>query len=160
MPERLAERVWCPKSQSSLLNIYFRLKWVPVLASAYFRDGSNRCSHCSKICYPTCDSPLKNSAQKIAPIQPFLCVNRSPIQYDWRRKSYPVCDGNRTEWSPIRSVIIRVINKIGRPGSGSPICLNFVLLAVEKISHLSARLMARTVQLLRYDAYCPIKLSN
>jgi len=26
--------------------------------------------------------------------------------------------GNRTEWSPIRSVIIRVINKLG-----SPICL-------------------------------------
>ena len=25
--------------------------------------------------------------------------------------------------SPIRSVIIRVINKIGRPRSGSPICL-------------------------------------
>ena len=28
----------------------------------------------------------------------------------------------RTEWSPIRSVIIRVINKIGRPRSGTPIC--------------------------------------
>ena len=25
-----------------------------------------------------------------------------------------VCNGNRTEWSPIRSVIIRVINKITR----------------------------------------------
>ena len=32
-------------------------------------------------------------------------------------------NGNRTEWSPIRSVIIRVINKILRPRSGSPICL-------------------------------------
>ena len=32
-------------------------------------------------------------------------------------------NGNRTEWSPIRSVIIRVINEIGRPRSGSPICL-------------------------------------
>ena len=32
-------------------------------------------------------------------------------------------NGNRTEWSPIRSVIIRAINKIGRPRSGSPICL-------------------------------------
>ena len=32
-------------------------------------------------------------------------------------------NGNRTEWSPIRSVIIQVINKIGRPRSGSPICL-------------------------------------
>ena len=32
-----------------------------------------------------------------------------------------ISNGNRTEWSPIRSVIIRVINKIGRPRSGSPI---------------------------------------
>ena len=30
----------------------------------------------------------------------------------------------------------------------------------EKKSHLSARVMARTVQLLRHDAYCSIKLSN
>ena len=35
----------------------------------------------------------------------------------------PICNGNWTEWSPIRFVIIRVINKIGRPRSGSPICL-------------------------------------
>ena len=34
-----------------------------------------------------------------------------------------ISNGNRTEWSPIRSLIIRVINKIGRPRSGSPICL-------------------------------------
>ena len=34
-----------------------------------------------------------------------------------------ISNGNRTEWSPIRSVIIRVINKIGRPRSGCPICL-------------------------------------
>ena len=34
-----------------------------------------------------------------------------------------ISNGNRTEWSPIRSVIIRVINKMGRPRSGSPICL-------------------------------------
>ena len=32
-------------------------------------------------------------------------------------------NGNGTEWSPIRPVIILVINKIGRPCSGSPICL-------------------------------------
>ena len=30
--------------------------------------------------------------------------------------------GKRTEWSPIRSIIMRVINKIRRPRSGSPIC--------------------------------------
>ena len=33
--------------------------------------------------------------------------------------SATISNGNRTEWSPIRSVIIRVINKI----HGSPICL-------------------------------------
>ena len=113
-----------------------------------------------------------------------------------------ISNGNRTEWSPIRSVIIRVINKIGRPRSGSPICLitsmitdrigrhevllpinhnfnkicdiigyflhqntrnsTFCFASIEKKkrSHLSARLMARTVQLFRHEAYCPIKLSN
>ena len=34
-----------------------------------------------------------------------------------------IYNGNRTEWSPIRSVIIRVINKIRRLHSGSLICL-------------------------------------
>ena len=34
-----------------------------------------------------------------------------------------ISNGNRTEWSPIRSVIIQVIDKFGRPRSGSPICL-------------------------------------
>ena len=38
------------------------------------------------------------------------------------RNMAAIHNGNRTEWSPIRSVIIRVINKIGRPRSGSPIC--------------------------------------
>ena len=35
----------------------------------------------------------------------------------------PVDNGIKTEWSPIRSVIIRVITKIRLPRSGSPICL-------------------------------------
>ena len=42
------------------------------------------------------------------------------IKWNWIRS---VSNGNRTVWSPIGSVIIRVINKIGRPRSGSPICL-------------------------------------
>ena len=37
--------------------------------------------------------------------------------------SFLINNGNSIEWSPIGSVIIRVINKIGRPRSGSPICL-------------------------------------
>ena len=32
-----------------------------------------------------------------------------------------IYNGN-DEWSPIRSVIIQLIKKIGRPRSGSPIC--------------------------------------
>ena len=33
-----------------------------------------------------------------------------------------IINSNRTEWSPVRSVIIRVIKKIGRVRSGSSIC--------------------------------------
>ena len=66
-----------------------------------------------------------------------------------------ISNGNRTEWSPIRTLIIQVINKIGLPLRGRPICLitsssEKTVLAVKK-SHLSARVMARTVQLLRHD---------
>ena len=39
--------------------------------------------------------------------------------------------GNRTECSPIQPVIIRVINKIGQPRSGSPICQSRVWLHTE-----------------------------
>ena len=35
---------------------------------------------------------------------------------------YIINNGNRIEWNPIRSVIIFLINKIGRPRSGSQIC--------------------------------------
>ena len=34
-----------------------------------------------------------------------------------------ICNGNRTEWSPIRSVIVRVIKQIGPPLRGRPILL-------------------------------------
>ena len=42
----------------------------------------------------------------------------------------PDSNGNRTEWGPIRSAHTSD-NKIGRPGSGSPICLSRVLLQTE-----------------------------
>ena len=44
---------------------------------------------------------------------------------------WPINNDNRTERSPTRSVIIRVINKIGRPRSGSLICLPRVRLLTE-----------------------------
>ena len=36
----------------------------------------------------------------------------------------------------------------------------FCFVSSEKENHLSARVMARTVELLTHDAYCLIKLSN
>ena len=39
-----------------------------------------------------------------------------------------IYNGNRSEWSPIRSVIVRVIGKIGRPRGGIPICQSRVWL--------------------------------
>ena len=103
-----------------------------------------------------------------------------------------ISNGNRTEWSPIRSVIIRAINnpiclitsiitdRIGRHEVLLPINHNFnkicdiigyflnqntrnskfCFASSEKKSHLSAGVVARAVQLLKHDAYCPIKLSN
>ena len=99
-----------------------------------------------------------------------------------------ISNGNRTEWSPIRSVIIRVIwlitsmitDRIGRHevllpinNNFNKICniigyfliqntrnLKFCFASSEKEGHLGAPVMARTVQLLRHDAYRPIKLSN
>ena len=45
-----------------------------------------------------------------------------PRQHDVRANDQLIDNGNRIEWSPIRSVIIRVINKIGWQRGGSPIC--------------------------------------
>ena len=66
-----------------------------------------------------------------------------------------ICNSNKAEWRPIRSVIIRMINKIGRPRSGSPICL---ITSIKKKNHLSSRVMARTVQLLKHGACCLLRL--
>ena len=38
-------------------------------------------------------------------------------------KVISINNGNRTEWSPVWSVIIQVISKIGWPRSRSPVCL-------------------------------------
>ena len=53
--------------------------------------------------------------------RPVSMVLREFFHKDFSSRSV-VNNGNRTEWSPIRFVIIPVINKIGRPRSGSPIC--------------------------------------
>ena len=77
-----------------------------------------------------------------------------------------ISNGNRTEWSPIGSVIIRVINKIGRPRSGSPICLittKFVIYrALFKSKHkkfqefFASNEKKKPFKHARDGAYCPI----
>ena len=56
-----------------------------------------------------------------------------------------IYNGNRTEWSPIWSVIIWVINKIGRPRSGSPICLSQVWLQPELDDTMSCYQLIKTM---------------
>ena len=69
VPERFAERVWWTKSQSPLLNIYFRL-WgyqSSSLLLIHFRYSANTCSHCTKVwqkAYPICEAPLSRSARR------------------------------------------------------------------------------------------------
>ena len=65
----------------------------------------------------------------------FVKIVGAYVTSNWQRMhSLLVCylvinNGNRTEWSPIRSVVVRVINKIGR--GGSPICQSRVWLQTE-----------------------------
>ena len=87
VPAKLAERVWCTKFQSSLLDIYFRLSgFQPSILLIYFCDGPNRCSHCTKMAknlFEIGAAPLR-PVTEVSPPQQFLCVNRSPIRYDFR----------------------------------------------------------------------------
>ena len=69
------------------------------------------------------DEPLNALTRNISSCE------HSKIKFIFTR-GHVWCNGNRTEWSPIRSVIIWV-NKIGRPRSGSPICSSRVLLQTE-----------------------------
>ena len=100
MPKRLAERVWCSKSQSSLLIIYFRLSgFQSSLLLIHFRFCPNTCSYYTEVwhrTYPIWHASLSRSAHGIfTPLQksPFLGVNTSPMRYDFhfcRRKSHLV----------------------------------------------------------------------
>ena len=108
-PGRLAERVWCTKFQSLLLNIYFRLKRVPVLAPTYslplrsqylFRwhrtypigDAPLRCQDAPPYRRGTASFRYRNRAEISA-----LTVNGSLIRYGFRagaraiRYSVPQC---------------------------------------------------------------------
>ena len=80
--ERLADRAWCTKSQSSLLNINFRLSgFQSSLLLVHFRYGLNTCSHYTKVwdrTTPIYDTPLSRSARlSFAPLQKARQTHRS-----------------------------------------------------------------------------------
>lgn len=52
----------------------------------------------------------------------YYCVNNKMIEHDWL-VTVLIYDGNRTKWSSIWYVIIRVINKIRQPRSRGPIII-------------------------------------
>ena len=68
--------------------------------------------------------------------------------------------GRHEVLSPINHNLNKVCDIIGYFLHQNTRNSTFCFANIEKKSHLSARLMARTVQFLRHDAYCPIKLSN
>ena len=88
-PAWLADRFWCTKFQSLLFIIYFRLTGFQAsLLLIYFRDGSNGCSHCTKVwrkTYPICDARLSRLVRHIlAASQKSHGHNRTHIRYGFR----------------------------------------------------------------------------
>ena len=63
------------------------------------------------------------SKVRVSSVPEWVCTCTVFTCKSWPAQPKVVSNGNRTEWSPIQSVIIWVINKIGRLRSGSPICL-------------------------------------
>ena len=55
-------------------------------------------------------------------LEPPTSISEFSFNYSDYALDIAIYNGKRTEWSPFRSVSIRVINKIGRPRSRSLIC--------------------------------------
>ena len=99
---RLAERDWCTKSQSSLLNVHhhlsgFQASLLPINISC----GPNTCSHCIKVwhrTYPICDAPLSRATRRSslryinrAKITVLTCEQEHyPVWFSCRSKSHTV----------------------------------------------------------------------
>ena len=87
-PERLAERGWCTKSQSSLLNIYFRVSgFQSSLLLIHFCYGPNTCLHYTQEWYrisSICDSPLQTPVRRS-----FTYRNRAKIRSIWVSRKLP-----------------------------------------------------------------------
>ena len=84
----LANRVWCTKFQSSLMNIYFCLSRLQSsFLLIYFHDSPNRCSHSTKVWHKNLfnmwhstfeiSAVQLRSTTKIMPKSLFLCVTEA-----------------------------------------------------------------------------------
>ena len=100
-PERLAVRVWCTKSQSSLLNIYFRLSgFQSSLLRIHFCYGRNTCLHYTQEWYRISRyvtlhvRPVRRSFftyRNGAKITVVMCEQKLyPVCFSCLRKNYPV----------------------------------------------------------------------
>ena len=89
------ERVGWTKSQSSLLNSYFRLSgFLSSLQIIHFRYGPNVSTKVWQRTYPMCDAPRSKSSlrdRNRAEIPVLMCEQKPyPEWFPCRSKSYPV----------------------------------------------------------------------
>ena len=99
---------------------------------------SNRCQECKEqVWVQVFHIKRSRTTRKICEVT-LLCGSDNSSTYlphvfnlPYVIHAWAINNGNRTEWSPIRSVIIRVIIRIGRPRSGSRIFQLRVWLQIE-----------------------------
>ena len=108
-------------------NASNELKWIIWLVEL----GSSRAVRIKNISDDCLlDDEVKFSALEFWRQREPAAVNLSQSSLAWETFE-TISNSNRTDWSPIRSVILGVINKIRRPQSGSPICSSRVWLRTE-----------------------------
>ena len=89
-PERLAVRVWCTKSQSSLLNIYFHISgFSSSLLLIYRLPGPSQTMEPKP--FPMCNDPLSRSARRCLAVR--MCEpTRYSMWFSYRRVNFRVAD--------------------------------------------------------------------
>ena len=115
----------------SCLNCYLYSRPIQPGVGTQLELRACRVNNAVQITYKTTVSTIEINTTQSKKIQPCNRLIRKPQKSNgktptkcrhtnlWGRKA--ISDSNRTKWSSIRSVIIRVIDKIGRPRNGSPI---------------------------------------
>ena len=113
---------------------------------------SNRCQECKEqVWVQVFHIKRSRTTRKICEVT-LLCGSDNSSTYlphifnlPYVIHTWAINNGNRTEWSPIRSVTIRVIIRIGRPRSGSRISWLRVWLQIELDDLNSCFQLVRTV---------------